>query len=168
MAARIDQVLGPGRTDQPRQALRSSGTGDDPQLDLGLADPRVLGREAEVRAQGQLAAPAQGVAVDGGDGDLRDLLDLVEGLLEAGDHGLGLLGRHLDHHVHVGPGREDALPAPDHDRADVVTIARLARGLHQVSGQLVVDRVHLGPVQADGPDAVLDLEPDELSHAILL
>ena len=41
-AAGEDEVLGPGRADQPRQPLGAAGAGDDAEQDLGLAELGVV------------------------------------------------------------------------------------------------------------------------------
>ena len=43
-------------------------------------------------------------------------------------------------------------------------VGRLLRGLADLLLHLHVERVHLGPVDPDGADAVLDLEAHELAH----
>ena len=46
--------------DEPRQALGAAEAGDDPELDLGLAEERRLGGDAHVAGHRQLAAAAEG------------------------------------------------------------------------------------------------------------
>ena len=53
---------------QPRQPLGAAEAGDDPELDLGLAEHGRLGGDAHVAGHRQLAAAAEGDAVDRGDG----------------------------------------------------------------------------------------------------
>ena len=55
------------RADQPRQPLRAAEAGDDPELDLRLAEQRRARRDAHVAGHRELAAAAEGEAVDGGD-----------------------------------------------------------------------------------------------------
>ena len=62
LAAGEDQVLGPGGPDQAGQPLRAAAAGDDAEQDLGLAEHGLLGGDAEVAGQGQLAPAAEGVA----------------------------------------------------------------------------------------------------------
>ena len=69
----------------------------------------------------------------------------------------------VGHLLDVGAGREDPLPAVDHDRLDVVALGGLGRGGADLLLHLRVERVHLRPVEADGADPVGDLETDELS-----
>src|SRR5438067_2612218 len=74
----------PGLADQARQPLRPAGSGDDPERRLRLADlgAPVLDHHPVVAAEGQLAAAAQGMAVDAGDNRLGAGLDVVEALLQ--------------------------------------------------------------------------------------
>ena len=77
-----DQLLGPGRTDEPGEPLRAPGSGNDAEQDLGLADARVLRRDAEVARHRELETAAQRVAADRGDHRARDRGDRVERLAE--------------------------------------------------------------------------------------
>ena len=106
----------------------------------------------------------QGVAGDRGDDRLRDAghrADRAHERTGALDHvGVG----HGLHLLDVGPGREDPLAAVDDDRLDVGARRRLLRSGPDLLLDLHVEGIHLGPVEADRADAVLDLEADELAH----
>ncbi len=66
------QLHSPGLANRARQPLGAAGAGDDAELDLGLAE-RGGGRAVhDVGHHGELAAAAEGVAVDGGDDGLLD------------------------------------------------------------------------------------------------
>ena len=52
---------------QPRQALGSAEAGNDPELDLGLTEQRRARDDPHVASHRQLAAAAEGEAVDGRD-----------------------------------------------------------------------------------------------------
>ena len=67
-----DDVLGARRTDQARQPLRAAAAGDDAEQDLGLAELGVVGGDAEVARERELAPAAERVAVDRGDHRPRD------------------------------------------------------------------------------------------------
>ena len=92
---------------EPRKALRPAEAGDDPELDLGLAEERRLRRDAHVAGHGQLAAAAEGETVDRGDGDdarAREAAQqIVRGLQQLAPAGLVHRGEGLD----VGAGREE-------------------------------------------------------------
>ena len=70
-----DDLLGARGADEARQALRAAGARDDAEEDLRLAELRVVGDDAEVARQGELAASAEGVAGDRGDDRLGDARD---------------------------------------------------------------------------------------------
>ena len=140
--------------------------GDDPEQDLRLAEGGVVGRDADVGAERELAAAAEGVAVDRRDDRLGDPRDRGERRLQAAgalDHvGVGHVGHLLD----VRPGREDALAAPHHHGLDVVALGRLVRGRPDLLLHLDVEGVHLGAVEAHRGDSVGHLEPDELGRRV--
>ena len=56
-----------GRPDEPRQPLRAAEAGDDPEVDLGLAERGREARDAHVARHRQLAAAAEREPVDGRD-----------------------------------------------------------------------------------------------------
>ena len=60
----LERSRGP---DQPRQALGATIARDQPQLGFRQAQPRVTGRQTQLAAQSQLAAPTQREAIDAGD-----------------------------------------------------------------------------------------------------
>ncbi len=62
-----DQLHRPGLADRPGQALRAAGAGDDPELDLRLAERRVVTGDDEVALHRELAAAAEGEAAHGRD-----------------------------------------------------------------------------------------------------
>src|SRR5262249_23656714 len=70
-AARQDQVLRDAEAADPRQALGPAPAGDDPEVDLGLAELRAGRRVAQVARERELAAAAEREPVDRGDRRLR-------------------------------------------------------------------------------------------------
>lgn len=72
--ARQDQLHGLALADRAGQALRTAGAGDHAQLDLRLAKGGAGGAVDDVAHHGQLAAAAEGVAGDGGDDGLADVV----------------------------------------------------------------------------------------------
>ena len=105
--------------DQPRQALGAARAGDDAEQDLRLAQLGVVADDPQVAAQRQLAAAAQRVAGDGGDGGLRDARHGGEGVLEADGGPDHVLVGHPGHLLDVGAGREDLRAAVDDHGTDV-------------------------------------------------
>src|SRR5258708_6510507 len=73
--------------DQPRQPLGPTGAGDDPEVDLGLADggPAVVDHDPVVARERQLAATSQRVAIDRGDHDLGRLLQAAAAPFDGAD-----------------------------------------------------------------------------------
>ena len=78
-----EEFEGCSATDQARQALRTAVAGDDAELDLGLAEARGRGGEAQGAGHGELAAAAEGEAVDDGENGLAEGLDAAEDALRA-------------------------------------------------------------------------------------
>ena len=77
-ASAEEQFQGAALPDQPRQPLRAGEAGNEPELDLGLAEPRRVGRQPDRAGHRQFAAAAEGEAVDRGDDRLAEPLDQVE------------------------------------------------------------------------------------------
>src|SRR5262245_63147497 len=68
-------------SDQARQPLRAAAAGKQSQLDLGLAELRVLDGDADGARHCRLATAAQCKAIDGRDHRLTEILDEIEHLL---------------------------------------------------------------------------------------
>jgi hypothetical protein len=98
-----------------------------PSVTSGWAKTGVLGAEPDVAGEGELAAPAEGVAVDGGDDRLRQRLDRVgDGVAEAAER-FSLLRPHRRHPLDVGAGRERLVAGSGQDRAaDIALVAQAA------------------------------------------
>ena len=62
-----DELERPFRPDEPRQALRAAGAGQEPELDLGQADAGARRRDAVMAAERELEAAAERRAVQRGD-----------------------------------------------------------------------------------------------------
>ena len=80
---KINSLALPNQTDKPLGAAR---TGDEPQADLGLAEFGTPGSDANIAGQGQLAAAAQCIAVDGTDHGLVQILQRLEGVGGSAGH----------------------------------------------------------------------------------
>ena len=83
----------------------------------------------------------------------------------AADH---VLVGHVGHLLDVGAGGEHPLAAVDDDGTDVLALRGLGGSGPDLLLDLHVEGVHLRPVEPDRPDAVLHLEPYELTHVHLL
>src|SRR6185503_10330321 len=141
-----------------------AAAGDDGEVDLGEAQARVGGGDADVAGQRQLEAAAEGVAADGGDDRLRAALHQGAEL-----HAPAVLAedrRHLGRGelADVGAGGERLVAGADHhDDADAVVGDQPLEGGIEVAPHGLVHRVvNLGPVERDGADAVGRLPADRL------
>ena len=75
LAAGEDQLLRDAEAADAGEPLRAAPPGDDAEVDLGLAEPRVARGVAQVAAERELAAAAEREAVDRRDRRLRHLLE---------------------------------------------------------------------------------------------
>ena len=150
-------------TDEPRQPLRATEPGDDPELDLGLAEERCARGDAQVAGHRELAAAAEGNPVDGGDrgdgprGELAG--ERVGAAQEVFAAALVERGEGLD--VGAG-GEEERVRGGDHERAHA-GVPDLRPDLLEVGDEVGRDGVHL-PVgePGDGDAVAASLELDDL------
>ena len=101
--------------DQARQPLRAGKSWNQPEVDLRLAEPCGVGRDAQRTRHGELAAAAEREAVDGRDDRLAEPLDEIEHVLpgqRALPRALGRVARDL---VDVGAGDEGFVASAGHD-----------------------------------------------------
>ena len=170
-AQRLARRIGPGRAlellttgrtvapaDQPGQPLGAAGGGQQPQADLGQADPvAALGGDADVAGQRDLVAAAEGVSGDGRDEQGRLGREAVQHLVGAAAHDHVLVGRPLQERLDVGPGGEELLVGrPDH-RHRHLGLGDLADRLVQLLQEAGVVAVGRRPVQRDPAHPVADL-----------
>ena len=150
------QLHGARLADGPRQSLRATGTGDDAQPDLGLAEDGVIGGHHHVAGQRQLEATAERVAPDRRDGRGAQTADVVPAL-EGSRRGQAL-GRGIGHLGDVRAGREGTLAGTGDDDAAAVGVGiERIQGVDQLAHRLDVERIEdLGPVDGHQRDARLD------------
>src|SRR5213593_635094 len=151
--------------DETRQALRAAGTRNEAELDLGLAEPRRLHRDAPVTRHRQLEPAAERGAVNGGDDRLRAALDDV---LHLGER---RLLRRLAEFGDVGAGDERAPGACDDDRGGPGIAGRLVDRVAQALTDVMTERVDRRIVHGHDRDAALTVEADglaDLRHASLV
>ena len=159
-----DQVLGPGRADQPGQPLGAAGAGDQAEQDLRLAELGVLGGDPEVGAQRQLAAAAQRVAGDRGDHRLGDPGHRGERVLEARRSAATMSSYHMACISLMSAPAANTFSPPYSTTARTSGAGappRAASRSRVLRGD--VQRVHRRAVQADDADAVSGLKVN--SHA---
>jgi 6,7-dimethyl-8-ribityllumazine synthase len=146
--------------DEAGEALRAAVAGDEAELELGQAEAGLVAGEAEGAGEGELAAAAEGDAVDAGDDWLAAAFDLGEDLLAAlGDAAAGG-GVGVDEAADVGPGGEGAV-AGSGEQDDVDGVVRGEDGedaLELVEHGGVEGVEHVGAVEGDGGDGGLALE----------
>jgi hypothetical protein len=115
---------------------------DDAQLDLRLAELRVVGGDDEVAHHGQLATAAEREPAHGRDhrfADLPDGFPVARDVVALVDVGKAV----ARHRADVGAGGEGLLAAgDDHAANGVVGVEGLERGAELVH-QLVVERIEL-------------------------
>lgn len=167
------QALGRFAADQPRQVPAGAGIRAVGHAGVAGLEARRGAGDAEVAAQGQVHAGADGGAVDRGDGRLVQAV-------QAGHQGVGGFGPAVGFQLaarfglgpfgEVGAGAEAAALAGQHDdahgRVDGVGVEQRVQVLQRGN----VQRVALfGAVQGDPGDAVLDpAERGCVSHAGLV
>src|SRR4029078_12415255 len=112
---------------RPRAARASAPAGDQRERDLGLPELGVGRRVADVAGQRDLAAAAQGIAVDGRDRGLRHRLERTAALVADLGELARLLAGDLAHVLEVGTSDEGAVaPTREHDAANARVLAQLA------------------------------------------
>ena len=162
-------VDGDSRTGQARQAHRAAEAREEAELDLGHADQRVVGHDAQRRTQAHLQPAAKGQPVDGHHGGHRQVFEGIEGLVRAADaghqvgHGLlehaaefgdvgaddeDLLGAGHEHAAHIPVGRNGRSNRPRglakfFDRAAVELVDGVALAVEDDLDDAVVQRPHM-------------------------
>ena len=127
MVARQQHLERAALPHQSRQPLAAGIAGNDAEVDLGLAEARGVGGNAQRARHRQLAAAAQREAVDGRDHRLAEVVDGVEDPLPVTRVLLAFRGREHGQLVDVGAGHERLLAGAGEDnRADVVVGAKPA------------------------------------------
>lgn len=155
------QPRGRGDADQARQALRAAAARNQPQRDLGQAQPcaRRIGRDAMMAGQGQLQSAAQGRAIDRRDKGLAASLHAAQALADLAHigNGLGRGGGRIDR-VQVAAGQKVPLGRRNNHPLDRRVGDGAVHGRHEGRhGSGVLD-VHL-------PFGVV---PDDVRHAIVI
>ncbi len=135
------------------EAPVAAGTRDDAKGGLGLAEERLVRRDAQVAGEGEFAAAAEGGAVDRGDRGPAVRLELLEQPGVDGEEGRVSVA--VAEFSDVGAGGEDAGGGGvDDEHAGL--LARVVECGREGVGRGLVDRVALiRAVQADPPDSAL-------------
>jgi hypothetical protein len=156
-------LLGDCRVVQLTDELDAASAGEDAEIDLRKAEPRVLVGESEITRHRGLEPAAQTVPADlgdDGDGELGDELVVIP----PGTRGGVLVGELVD----VGPGTEVALRARKNDDPERDPVVALVLRFEQfqsrdeVVPELLAERVQrVGAVQRNPADAGLFVELDD-------
>src|SRR6266516_649986 len=157
-----DQLLRHSQTTDAREPLRAAPARNDPEIDLGLAEPRRRSGVPKIAGERELAAAPEREAVDRGDRRLRHRLEQAPALVTESTPLLGLLDREAAHVLDVCSRDERLLARAGEDDDPRFGVARQ---FEQPAAQLLegrpVERVHrLRPVDRDDRDPVLALDPN--------
>ena len=159
--------------DAPRQALRATGAGDQPELDLGKGEDRLrrVRREAIRGGERELEPTAETGALDRDDERDTSRLDPPHHRVPEGARLRGIVGAPKGEElIDVGAGDEGPrLPADEHRRADRLVLLEQ----REISGELLDHRrgelVDRFPREVEGEDGdpVLHTERERrrLGHA---
>ena len=141
-----------GFADRAGQALGAADAGNGAERDLGLAELRGVGGDDDVAHHGELAAAAERIAADRGNGRLAAARDAV-----AADGG-EVRREHVDealrlHLLDVGAGGKGLFAAGHDDAADRVVRLEVVDGGGDLAEDAERQRIeHLRPVQRDDAD----------------
>src|SRR5262249_26209744 len=148
-----------------REPLGAAPARHDAKVDLRLAEPRVARGVAQVAAECQLAAAAEGEAVDRRDRRLRHLLEQARRLVAESAPLLRLLRAEATHVVEGRAGDDRAVARTGEDEhARRVVLGELEQPVAKLRQRLDVERVErLLPVDGDDGDRVAAVDED--AHA---
>ena len=131
-AAQQHHLLGPARTDEPRQALAAAAARDQAEVRVLVAEPRGLVGHDQVGHERQLEPARQRQSLNAGDHRHRQRFDAVEDAVPEPHEARPLLGirGQLAHGLEVGAGAEGAAGGGERDGAHGGVA--LHRGAHRV------------------------------------
>ena len=95
-----------GDADRAGQPLSAAEARGDAQGDFRRGELGPLGGDADIAGEHHLGAAAEREAVDGRDGGLGQVLELVEHPVGPGGEGVSRARRHVLHLGDIGPGDE--------------------------------------------------------------
>ena len=160
VAAGDDHVERRLRPDQPRQALRAAGAGQDADLHLGQPDPGARHGDPVMAGERGFEPAAQRIAVDRGDDRLVALVHHIV-MAAAGRRRRRTLAELPD----IGPGDKAAARADQHHRLDrgvgVALVERRDDALRHAGRHRVDRRV----IDRDDPDLAILFKADQLARA---
>ena len=152
----VDQLECSAGADDTGHTLGAAEAGDDAQANFGLAELCLLGSDADVSSQSQLAAAAQSEAVDSSDGGLGEQVNTHHQVVAQLGECQTLFHVHGSHLSDVSASDEGTACAGDDDNIDLVVVLNNVQSLGQVcenSGAQCVQS--LGAVHGDDTDVAL-------------
>ena len=163
------EVLRAADADETRETLSAAASGDEPELDLRLAELRVVGRDADVAAHRELEPSAEAEPVDRcNERRARRVHPVPELLDPAGRAALVRIRCRLAQRrelLDVRSRDEGALAGADeHDRADAVVGVETVDLGFQLVEERRRERVHRRVVDRDDGDRAVLLGRDEVAH----
>jgi hypothetical protein len=153
-----DEVERGPRADEPRQALRAAGAGQDSELHLGKPDLGRGQRDTVMAAQRDFEPAAERGAVDRGDDRLCRALDAGDDEVE-----IGRLER-LTEFLDIRAGDEGAPGADDDERTRRAVAEALCQRIEKALAHRPAQRVHRRIVDGDHADRAALLVADHLRH----
>ena len=155
-----DQIERAPLPDKPQKALRAGEPGNEPQLDLRLAETHRVGGDSECARKGELTPAAERKAVQRGNHRFAEVLEQLENVLPRHCVSLRLVGTKLRELLDVR-ARDKCLLASsgDDDDTDGVVALQLQRRPPDVVDRVGIERVEdAGPVDGDGRNAAIAFE----------
>ena len=152
IAAGIDQFFCLSHADRADKALGSAKAGRDAEARFGLAEQCVFRSDADIAAQGQLAAAAEREAVDRRDDGHRQLLNLAEYRVALRAERAAFVGCHGAHGADIGTGDERFRARAGNDEAACFVGVNGVDDSFKVAEDFVVQCIE-GLLPVDGDDA---------------
>ena len=152
----VDQLHSSAGADDTSHTLGAAEAGDDAQANFGLAELCLLGSDADVSSQSQLAAAAQSEAVDSSDGGLGEQVHAHHQVVAQLGECQTFFHVHGSHLADVSACNECTACAGDDNDIDLVVVFDHVQSLGQVSENSGAQSVQsLGTVHGDDTDVTL-------------
>jgi hypothetical protein len=146
--------------------LGPARSGDDPELDFGLAHERCGDGYAVVTGHRSFEAPAESGSVDGGDDWLRGFLDAVQDGVEAGSTPALAAGGHFSELADIGSGDEGAAAADQHDRLYRIILFELLYAGGDSFRHTRTQGVYWGIIYSQYPYVAVSAGQHQIAHKV--
>src|SRR5579885_611850 len=145
--------------DRASQALRSAGTGDDTDIDFGLAELSAFRSDDDVACHHELATTAKRVAANRGNNRLLHFPDFVPGGESVFEHdAYRRLVRHL---ADISTSGEGALSAREDNNANAILFVKILERHNELFHKLVTEGVqHLWTIEGDDTNGAITISQD--------